>query len=362
MEPLGGDDIRAWGPPFWGSATTAFLSFNRNKRSVALDVKRAEGQEVLWELASQADVLVQNLRPGSLGRLGFDYESVRKRNPRIIYCSMTAYGSTGPMRDMPGYDPLLQAYSGLMSVTGESDGPRVRVGTSIVDMGTGMWAAIGILAALLRRRDTDVGQLLETSLYETALNWIPYQIMGYLATGDVPRRHGSGLPILAPYEAYPTRDGQLLVAVGNNGHWLALCRAIDLSSLVTDARYVDNPSRVRNRGSLNEHLTQRLRTRTSAEWLGILRDASVPCSPLHDIGEAVNDPQTEALGILRSTTHPDIPGYLDLGLPLRSGGDRPATRLPPPALGQHTREVLRSLGRTDAEIDHLVRLRVVAEG
>ena len=359
--PKVGDDARLWGPPYWGEQSTTFMALNRNKKSVALDLKHDEGQELLWDLVKRSDVLVQSLRSKSLQRMGFGYNMVRRRNPRLIYCSMTAYGNTGPMRDLPGYDPLMQAFAGLMSVTGEPDGAPVRVGTSIMDMGMGMWGVIGILGALRDRERTGEGQLVETSLYETAIAWIPYQIMSYLGTGEVPRRHGSGTAMLAPYEAYPTRDGRILVAAGNNSIWGELCRALGAEELLEDPRFEDNPSRVENREALYENLAARFGADTTEAWVEKLREAGVPCSPIRAVDQVVADPQTEAVGILRSVAHPTIPDYTDVGMPLTWNGARPETRRVPPSLGSDTREILREIGRSEEEVDRLVTEGVVGE-
>jgi crotonobetainyl-CoA:carnitine CoA-transferase CaiB-like acyl-CoA transferase len=359
--PKAGDDSRLWGPPYWGEQSTTFMALNRNKKSVALDLKHDEGQELLWDLVTRSDVLVQSLRSKSLQKLGFGYNMVRRRNPRLIYCSMTAYGNTGPMRDLPGYDPLMQAFAGLMSVTGEPDGAPVRVGTSIMDMGMGMWGVIGILGALRDRERTGEGQLVETSLYETAIAWIPYQIMSYLGTGEVPRRHGSGTAMLAPYEAYPTRDGRILVAAGNNSIWGELCRALGAEELLDDPRFEDNPSRVENREALYENLAARFGADTTEAWVEKLREAGVPCSPIRAVDQVVADPQTEAVGILRPVAHSMIPDYTDVGMPVTWNGTRPETRRVPPSLGSDTREILREIGRSEEEVDRLVTEGVVGE-
>jgi crotonobetainyl-CoA:carnitine CoA-transferase CaiB-like acyl-CoA transferase len=359
--PEAGDDTRSWGPPYWNEESTTFLSLNRNKRSIALDMKHEEGQRIMWDLVRRADVLVQNLRTGILERMGFGYEAVRVENPRIVYCSMTAYGNVGPMRDFPGYDPLMQAFGGLMSVTGKPDDAPVRVGTSIMDMGMGMWGVIGILGALQNRERTGEGQLVEMSLYETALSWVPYQIMSYLGTGEVPKRHGSGTAMLAPYEAYPTRDGHILIAAGNNSLWGKLCQVLGLEKLPTDPRFVDNPNRVRNREALFEMLAERMSQDTTETWTERLWDAGVPCSPIRTMDQVVTEPQTEAVDILRPTAHPRIDGYTEVGIPVSWNGARPETRLVPPELGQDTRRILLEIGKSPEEIDGLLAEGAVAD-
>ena len=357
----GGDDTRSWGPPFWGEEGATFLALNRNKRSIALDIKQEEGQKLLWDLARQSDVVVRNLRSTTLEKMGLDYESLRRDNTRLIYCSITAYGTTGPMHQFPGYDPLMQAFGGLMSITGEPDGAPVRVGTSIMDMGTGMWATIGIIGALFERERTGEGQLVETSLYETAVSWIPYQIIGYLATGEVPKRHGSGTAVLAPYEAYPTRDGHLLVGAGNNNLWERMCHAIALEELVDDPRFRNNPDRVENREALFEVLASRFREDTTEAWDERLREAGVPCSPIRTIDEVVAEPQTKALGLVRRVEHERIPDYADVGVGVSWDGERPDTRSVPPRLGEDTRAVLSDAGRSDDQIEELIAQGVVSE-
>lgn len=359
--PETGDDTRSWGPPYWNEESTTFISLNRNKRSIVLDMKHEEGRRIMWDLVRRADVIVQNLRTGILERLGFGYEAVKAENPRIVYCSMTAYGNVGPMRDFPGYDPLMQAFGGLMSVTGEPDGAPVRVGTSIMDMGMGMWGVIGVLGALTNRERTGEGQLVEMSLYETALSWIPYQIMSYLGTGEVPKRHGSGTAMLAPYEAYPTRDGHILIAAGNNSLWSELCHVLGIEELPEDPRFGDNPDRVLNREVLFELLAERLSQDTTETWTQRLWDAGVPCSPIRTMDQVVTDPQTEAVDILRSAPHPRIDGYAEVGIPVSWSGVRPETVHVPPKLGQDTRDVLREVGKSPEEIDGLLAEGVVID-
>lgn len=364
-KPTGGDDARAWAPPYWGDHGCTFLALNRNKRSLAVDLKTDAGRAILWELIEGADVLAHNLRSGALDKLGFSYDAVHAVNPRLVYCSMTAFGGSGPLSARPGYDPLVQAYAGMMSITGERpaqgepERPPIRVGTSINDMGMGMWGVIGILSALMNRERTGEGQLVESSLLETAVSWIPYQLMAYLGSGQLPQKQGSGTSMNAPYEAFQTSDGYLLIAAGNNPLWEKLCRAIGRPELIEDPRYLDNPDRVRNRHELAADLTETLSTAPTSHWASVIQDAGVPCSPIRTLDEVVADPQIEHLRMLRAADHPDIQGYRDVALPLQWNGSRAETRRTPPALGEDTKAILQGLGHTPEEIAALLKTQVV---
>ena len=249
VEPLAGDHARAWGPPFLGDEGAMFLAANAGKRSLALDLTDARGREILLRLADGADVFIQSLRPGAAERHGLGATELRARNPRLIHCSIGAFGTNGPLSDRPGYDPLLQAASGIMSVTGEGDGPPVRVGLSLIDLGTGVWAALGVLAAIYERERTGEGRTLELSLYETALSLLSTQLVGYLGAGVVPGRDGSAFPQIAPYQVFATRDGELMIVAGNDKLFAAFCDVLGAPELVVDPRFVTNPDRVANRAS-----------------------------------------------------------------------------------------------------------------
>lgn len=342
--PEGGDDARAWGPPFWGGETPTFLALNRNKRSVSVDLKDPAARPVLDRLAAVCDVAVESARPGVMDRLGYGYEWASGINPGIIYCSITPFGDRGPLRDRPGYDPLMQASSGLMSMTGEPDRPPVRSGTSLVDMGTGMWAVIAIMAALAQRRATGVGQRIVTSLYETALMWMTYHLAAYWASGTVPRRVGSGTPMIAPYEAFATRDGHLVIAAGNDRLFARLCETLGQPDWAADARFLRNADRVTNREALHAQIEGRTATWTTRDLAEALDRMGVPASPILSTREVAADPQALALGIVQTIAHPTIPALQSLGLPLLLGGVRPPLRRHPPTLGEHTREVLAELG------------------
>ncbi len=348
--PGTGDDARAWGPPFWNGESAMFLSVNAGKRSLAVSLRDAHGREVVERLADRADVFLQGLRPGLADELGLGPDALRARNQRLVYCSIGAYGRVGPLREEPGYDALMQAAGGLISVTGEPGRPGVRVGSSLVDMGTGLWAALGILAAILERERTGDGAVVDTSLYETAVGYLGYHLVGYLADGTIPTRDGTAFPMVAPYQVLPTRDGELMVAGGNDRLFAALCSAIDLPELVTDERFRTNPDRVRNREELVAILSARLKERDNIEWQELLRGAGVPAAPVADVARVATSEQTAALDLLTPVAHPRIPELLLPALPLSFDGERPPLESPPPLLGEHSTEVLRELGYEDAQI------------
>jgi crotonobetainyl-CoA:carnitine CoA-transferase CaiB-like acyl-CoA transferase len=360
--PGRGDESRAWAPPTWGAESATYLALNRNKRSVALDLKAPEIRPILARLVGAADVLVQSFRPGGAEALGLDAAAARAANRRLVYCAVTPFGTRGPLRDLPGYDPMMQAYGGLMSLTGHPGQPPSRAGTSLVDMGTGMWAAIAILAALRERDRTGEGVEITTALFDTALAWIPYQLLGYLASGRVPGPQGSGTPIIVPYSAFATADGYLMITAGTDALFGRLCHALERPDLAADPRFADNPGRVRHRDVLLPALEAETRRLTTAALLERLRAAAVTCAPIQTLDAVASDPQTMASEMLAPTPHPAIPGLVTVALPLRWDGVRPMPRRPPPRLGEHTREVLRALGLADPDIDDLAARGAVQLG
>ncbi len=341
--PRGGDEARHWGPPFVAGAGPLFQAANAGKRSLALSFRAPAGREALLRVAEGAHVFVQSLRPGLAAARGIGPDEVRARNPELVYVSIGAFGSAGPLAGEPGYDPLLQAFAGIVSLTGEADRPGVRVGTSLIDLATGLWSALAVVAAL----HGEGGRTIELSLLEVALGLVGTQVTGFLGTGDVPRRSGTGFPLIVPYQAFPTADGELMICAANDRLYAALREAIGLPD---EPRFATNPDRVRNRDELVSLISGRLAAKTSAGWLERLSAAGVPAAPVQDIAAAATHEQTAAVGILQ-----DLGPYTTVGPPLSFDGERARLPSPAPPLGAQTAEILREAGHDEEQIAALVR-------
>ena len=360
--PQRGDETRQWGPPFWDGEGAIYLAANAGKRSLALNFHDDAGKKVLYALADRADVVIQSLRPGHADKIGFGAEQLRSRNPRLVYCSIGAFGNAGPHKGKAGYDPLMQAAGGIMSITGEPDRSGVRVGVSMIDQTTGMWAAIGILGALWERDRSGEGRVVDVSLYESAIGLVAYHLVGYLGSGAVPGRHGTGFPLIAPYESFAASDGEIMILAANDHLFAALCRVIGSPELADDPRFGSNPDRVANREELIGLLAGRFEGDTAAAWLERLDAAGVPAAPVHDISQVAEDEQTQALGILQPLEHSTVQDFRTVALPLSTDGERVRYGSPPPTLGEHTRDVLEELDYSDAEIGELAAAGVVRDG
>jgi crotonobetainyl-CoA:carnitine CoA-transferase CaiB-like acyl-CoA transferase len=349
--PGAGDEARDWGPRFFEGGSAMFFSVNAGKRSLALDLKSEAGVATLLRLAEGADALVQSLRPGAAERLGLGPDAVRARNPRLVYATIGAFGRRGPLAGEPGYDPLMQAAAGIMSVTGEPDGPPVRVGASLVDIGTGVWAALAIVAAL----HEGAGRTLDLSLWETAVSLLPYQLAAVLAGGAPPGRHGSAFPLIVPYEVFATADGELMLVAANDRLFTRACEALGVPELAVDPRFATNPLRVEHREELLPPLRAALAALATSDALALLRAAGVPASPVNDLGAVAADPQLHATGILQ-----ELAGRELVSPPFTADGERPRYRSAPPLLGEHGRAILSEAGFSEDEIAALARSGTIA--
>ena len=337
--PERGDDTRQWGPPFAGGESAYFLSVNRNKRSIGVDLKDAEGLERVKELAADADVVIENMMRGALGKLGLGYETLKEVNPGLVYCSITGFGP-GEDEERPGYDFLIQARAGIMGITGfpEPGGEPTKVGVAIADIVCGLYAATAILASLRRRETSGDGARIEVPLFESTLSWLANRGQEYLVSGEDKGRMGNGHPTIVPYQTFNASDKQIAVAVGNDAQFKRLCEAIGREDLAEDERYATNPDRVANRGQLVEALQGEFFDRTADEWVGRIRGAGVPCGPVNTLAEALADEHLSSTDMLREVEHPAA-GMLEmLSSPVLVDGERPTIRRPPPTLGQHTEE------------------------
>jgi crotonobetainyl-CoA:carnitine CoA-transferase CaiB-like acyl-CoA transferase len=359
-QPGRGDDTRAWGPPFVGDESAYFLSINRNKESLTLDLKHPDGRRVLERLLERADVLVENFRPGTLARLGYGYDVVSQRWPGIVYCSISGFGQTGPRRDQPGYDAVIQAEAGLMSITGEAAGPPLRLGVAIADIVTGMFAAQGIAMALLARARTGRGQHVDIGMLDSTTALLTYQAANYFATGRAPARLGNRHPTIVPYETFEAADGAFVLAVGNDELWKRFCRAVGLSAVAEDPRFVTNRARSQHYGELRGLLAERFLTKSTADWIAALNAEGVPCGAVRDVAETLRDPQIAARDMVAVVDHVTLGAVRTLGIPIKLSSTPGAIRTAPPVLGQHTDQILRSdLGLSDEEIATLRAARAV---
>jgi crotonobetainyl-CoA:carnitine CoA-transferase CaiB-like acyl-CoA transferase len=352
--PDGGDQTRRWHPPTYGDESAYYVSINRNKRSLTLNLASEEGQEVFRDLASEVDVLVENFRVGKMAEWGLDYENLHDENPELVYCSLSGYGEWGPDKDRPAYDIMMQAEGGLMSITGEEDGPPVRVGVAIADIGAGMYATQAILAALLYRELGDgTGQKIDVSLLDGQVAWTTYMASYYFATGDPPGRMGSKHPTIAPYQAFETSDGYVVIAVGSENLWPKFCQALDRKDLADEERFAVNADRVANRSELDRILSEEFAQYSTAEVVARMEETGVPASPVQDMADIFDNPQVQARGMHQEVEHPTIGTVEMADSPMHFSRTPTTIDRHPPLLGEHTAEVLCELGYDKQTIDEL---------
>ncbi len=344
VESPEGDDTRRWGPPYQGGESAYYLCCNRNKRSVALDLETAQGRSAALKLALSSHILVENFRLGAMERWGLGYKELAPRNPGLVYCSISGYGRTGPLAALLGYDFAMQGVGGIMSITGEENGPPTKVGVAIVDLTAGMFALSAILAALRVRDLTGQGQQIDISLLDSHLAWLANAAGNYLVSGEAPQRMGNAHPNIVPYQTFTTLDGWVIVAVGNDRQWQRVAQALQRPDLAADPRFATNPDRVRHRGELTDILQGILAERGTADWLALFEEAGVPAGPVNTVAQALDNPQAAARGMLQTVPHPGIGPVRMVASPLKLEATPPTIRRHPPMLGEHTEEVLREIG------------------
>ena len=357
--PDGGDDTRGFGPPYLNGESAMFLAINRNKKSITLNLKHPEAKTIFSKLLERADVVVENFRPGTMANLGFDYAAVHRLNPRMIYCSISGFGQTGPYADRGGYDTIAQAMSGIMSATGHPDMPPAKAGVPIADIGTGMFAAFGIVCAYIARQQTGEGQLIDTSLLDTSIALSLVESATFLAGGELPSPLGSTHRRNAPHGAFRVKDGYIAIAADSAHFWKRFCQILGLEPLLDEPRFTTNADRVANKQLLQDRIERVTITREGRYWLEQLQAAEIPCGPVNSYAEVFQDPHVLARQMLAEVHHPVAGAVKMTGINVKLSQTPGAIRLPAPTLGQHTREVLHTLGYTDGEIDHLKTAGVI---
>ncbi len=358
--PGSGDDTRKWGPPFIGEESAYYLSINRNKRSLTLNLQDAQAQEVFMKLAQDIDVVVENFTPGVMGRFGLDYDAVKAVNPKVVYCSISGFGQDGPYRNRPAYDQIMQGVGGLMSITGEPDGEPQKIGIAVTDIGAGMWSAFAIMAALNHRGKTGEGQYIDISMLDAQVAWLTYQAAFFFANGEAPKRMGAAHPTLVPYQAFMCKDGKYInVAVGSERIWERFCQGMEREDLKDHPDYATNSVRVNNRGAMVSMLQEIFLSRPVAEWVKDLQAANVPCGPINDLADVFADPQVLARNMYLEMAHPTLGSIKQTGLPIKFSLTPGGLDRHPPLLGEHNQEILKSLGYSEADVQSLKAQSVI---
>src|SRR5215470_14641259 len=358
--PLG-DDSREWGPPFIGGISTYFLSVNRNKKSLGLNLKAEEGRQILWRLIERADVLIENFRPGVLDKLGFGFEAVSKANPRLVYCSISGFGHTGPYRDRPGYDVIAQGESGMMDLTGYPDGPPAKLGASLADVVAGLYACNGICLALLARHKTGKGQHVDVSLLDGMVSTLTYHALIYLTTGRSPKRAGTRHPSIVPYESFEAKDGFVNIAVTNQKQWENFCQVCGFPEIAQDPRFAEMKARLANYGELRPMIERVISKMTRAEVFAAMSEVGIPAGPINTVGEVLEDPQIRAREMVVELAHPEYGPLKVLGIPMKLSSTPGVVQNAPPKFGEHNKEVLTNLGFSEDEIASLEKSGVIAK-
>ena len=358
--PGTGDDTRHWGPPFIQEESAYFLSINRNKRSLTLNLRDPQAKEVFLKLARDADVVVENFTPGVMERFGLGYDDVKATNPNIIYCSISGFGQGGPYSGRSAYDQIMQGMGGLMSITGEPDGEPQKVGIAVTDIGAGMWSAFAIMAAIHHRHEHGEGQYIDVSMLDAQVAWLTYQAATYFANGEPPKRLGAAHPTLVPYQAFPCQDGKLLnLAVGSERIWERFCEAIEREDLKDNPDFATNADRVRNRGALVPMLQEVFNKRPVLEWVDSLNAASVPAGPINDLADVFSDPQVLSREMYQEIPHPTLGAIKQTGLPIKFSRTPGGLDRHPPLLGEHNSEILGELGFSEEEIAAMLEKSVI---
>lgn len=360
VEPPEGDETRGWGPPFLDTESAYYLCVNRNKRGAVVNLKMAEGQTILKELARQSDVLVENFRPRTLSRFGLDFASLRPINPRLIYCSISGFGQTGSLRNRPGYDFMIQAMGGLMSFTGEPEGEPMKVGVAVTDIIAGLYAVIAVQAALQAREKSGEGQHIDISLFDSQLSWLANVASNFLVSGNLPKRYGNAHANIVPYQSFAASDGYFTLAVGNDRQFQRLCNLLGHPEWSTDVRFITNTGRVDHRDELIPLLQTALLTRPAGEWLAALEEAEIPSGPIHTLDKVFAESQVAEREMLIRMDHPVTGNIALVGSPLKMQATPVSYRIPPPRLGEHTSQVLKDvLGYSDYQIQDMMNRRIV---